>query len=76
MLAEELLIIDGDAPLFRPLRPLVDNALRLEHGDDTYNWHGWNWAQIERFLGPLPAVVQPGGRRMGNYVRRWRDGRA
>ena len=56
MLAEELLIIDGDAPLFRPLRPLIDNALRLEHGDDTYSWHGWNRAQIERFLASLPPL--------------------
>ncbi len=54
MLAEELLIIDGDAPLFRPLRPLIDNALRLDHSDDTYSWHGWNRAQIERFLASLP----------------------
>lgn len=53
MLAEELLIIDGDAPLFRPLRPLVDSALRLDHSDDAYNWHGWNKAQIERFLQSL-----------------------
>ena len=56
MLAGELLIIDGDAPLFRPLRPLIDNALRLDHRDDTYSWHGWNRAQIERFLESLPSV--------------------
>lgn len=56
MLAEELLIIDGDAALFRPLRPLVDCALRLEHSDDAFSWHGWNKAQIERFLESLPAA--------------------
>ncbi len=56
MLAEELVIIDGDAPLFRPLRPLIDHALRLGRGDDAYNWHGWNRAQIERFLASLPAA--------------------
>jgi len=56
MLAEELLIIDGDAPLFRPLRPLIDNALRLERSDDAYSWHGWNRAQIERFLMLLPPL--------------------
>jgi hypothetical protein len=55
MLAEELLIIDGDAPLFRPLRPLVDSALRLDRYDDAYSWHGWNKAQIERFLESLPS---------------------
>src|SRR5690348_17022876 len=56
MLVEELLIIDGDAALFRPLRPLIDNMLRLEHGDDMYSWHGWNRAQIERFLASLPPL--------------------
>ena len=56
MLAEELLIIDGDAPLFRPLRPLIEIALRLDEYDDTYSWHGWNKAQIERFLESLPAL--------------------
>lgn len=56
MLAEELLIIDGDAPLFRPLRSLVDSALRLESGDDAFSWHGWDRAQIERFLASLPQV--------------------
>lgn len=55
MLAEELLIIDGDAPLFRPLRPLVDSALRLDSHDAAYSWHGWNKAQIERFLESLPS---------------------
>ena len=55
MLAEELVIIDGDAPLFRPLRSLIDSALRLERGDEGYSWHGWNRAQIERFLASLPS---------------------
>ena len=56
MLAEELLIIDGDAALFRSLRPWIDSALRLDHNDDTYSWHGWNKAQIERFLKSLLPV--------------------
>ena len=56
MLAEELLIIDGNALLFRLLRPLIDNALRLERSDDAYCWHGWNRAQIERFLASLPPL--------------------
>lgn len=55
MLAEELLIIDGDAPLFRPLRSLIDIALRLDQYDDAYNWHGWDKAQVEHFLESLPA---------------------
>lgn len=54
MLAEKLLIIDSDAPLFRPLRPLIDNALHMDRGDDTYSWHGWDRVQIERFLASLP----------------------
>src|SRR5579859_7247861 len=83
MLAEELLIIDGNALLFRPLRPLIDNALRLERSDDAYCWHGWNRAQIERFLASLPPLCSlvvgvwetlPGdvGARLGLRSARWR----
>ncbi|HKV59424.1 MAG TPA: hypothetical protein VJO32_14120, partial [Ktedonobacteraceae bacterium] len=49
-------MIDGDAPLFRPVRPLLDVALRLDQNDDTYNWHGWDKQQIERFLRSLPSL--------------------
>jgi hypothetical protein len=56
VLTEELLIMDGDSPLFRPVRPLVDIALRLDQHDDTYSWYGWNRSQIERFLGLLPQI--------------------
>jgi len=56
MLAEELLIIDGDAPLFRPVRLLIDIALRLDQHDDAFSWHGWNRLQAERFLGSLPPL--------------------
>src|SRR5579859_5543600 len=56
MLAKELLIIDGDAPLFRPLRPLVDSVLRLDQRAEAYSWHGWNRSQIERFLESLPPL--------------------
>src|SRR5947209_4484449 len=56
MLAEELLVVDGDAPLFRPVRPLIDIALRLDQHDDMYSWHGWNKSQIERFLRSLPPL--------------------
>lgn len=55
MLAEELLVIDGDSPLWRPARTLLDVALRLEQNDDTYSWHGWNKKQISVFLDSLPA---------------------
>lgn len=56
MLAEELLIIDGDMPLFRPVRPLIDIALRLDQDDGAFSWHGWNKQQIERFLESLPSL--------------------
>lgn len=53
VLAEELLVLDGDSPLWRPVRPLLDAALRLEQNDDTYSWHGWNKQQIATFLDRL-----------------------
>lgn len=55
MLEEEVLVVDGDSPSFRPLRPLLDAALRLEWNDESYTWHGWNKAQISAFLDALPA---------------------
>ncbi len=55
MLAEELLVIDGDALLFRPARFLIDIALRLDQDDGAYCWHGWKKQQIERFLESLPS---------------------
>lgn len=54
MLAEELRVLDGDSALWRPVRPLLDAALRLEQNDDTYSWHGWNKQQITAFLDRLP----------------------
>ena len=56
MLAQELLVADGDAQLFRAVRPLLDVALRLDQNDDTYSWRGWNKQQIESFLGSLPSL--------------------
>ncbi len=55
MLAEELHIYDGDAPSFRPLRPLLDIALRLAQNDAAYAWHGWDARQIDVFLASLPS---------------------
>lgn len=55
MLAEELLVIDGDALLFRPARPLIDIALRLDQEGGAFCWRGWKRQQIERFLGSLPS---------------------
>ena len=54
VLAEELLVLDGDSALWQPVRPLLDAALRLEQNDDTYSWHGWNKRQVNNFLQNLP----------------------
>ena len=55
MLAEELLVLDADSELWPAVRPLLNAALRLEHNDDTYVWHGWSKQQIHQFLQHLPA---------------------
>ena len=54
MLAEELAVLDADAPLWHTVRPLLDAALRLDQNDDTYTWHGWNRQSITAFLKSLP----------------------
>lgn len=54
MLAEELVVIDGDSPLWAAARPYLDAALRLEQNGDGYAWHGWNKQQMEVFLLALP----------------------
>ena len=53
MLAEELSVLDADAPLWDSARSLLDIAFRLEHNDET--WHGWHKQQINTFLQSLPA---------------------
>lgn len=55
MLAEELLVLDGDTALWGEVRPLLDIALRLEQQNDHYVWHGWTKQQISRFLKDLPS---------------------
>ena len=55
MLAEELSVIDADSSLWSAVRPLLDNALRLEQQDDTYIWHGWRKSQMNAFLQRLPV---------------------
>ena len=54
MLAEELLVVDADSPLWAAARPFLDVALRLEQNDDSYTWHGWHKQQVEQFLKNLP----------------------
>jgi hypothetical protein len=56
VLAEELVVIDGDSQLWHTARPLLNAALRLEQNDDTYSWHGWGKEQIHIFLKNLPPL--------------------
>jgi len=53
VLAEELHIVDANAPLWKAVRPLLTVAMRLEQ-DDAYVWHGWNKEQITLCLQQLP----------------------
>jgi hypothetical protein len=55
VLAEDLLVLDADSPLWNAARPLLEAALRLEQRDGTYSWHGWRKKDIEAFLKTLPA---------------------
>ena len=55
MLAEELLVFDADATLWKAARPLLDIAWQLEQRDEDYSWHGWHKQQVEAFLKKLPA---------------------
>lgn len=55
MLAEELSVLDADAPLWNAARSLLDIVFRLEQSDETYSWHGRNKQQIDLFLHHLPA---------------------
>ena len=54
VLAEELQVVNADAPSWQALRPMLSIALQLER-DDTYIWHGWNKAQIVALLNQLPT---------------------
>ena len=55
MLAEELLILNGEGDLWQAARPLLDVALRLEQNDETYTWHGWRKRRMDTFLAELPS---------------------
>ena len=55
VLAEELSVLDADAPLWDSARSLLEIAFRLEHNDEMYAWHGWHKRQIDTFLQSLPA---------------------
>ncbi len=55
MLAEELVILDADSPLWSGVRALIDRALQLEQHDETYAWHGWSKRTLDAFLKRLPG---------------------
>ena len=55
MLAEELVVLDADSPLWNALQPLLNAALKLEQHDESYSWYGWKKASIAAFLLALPA---------------------
>ncbi|HLZ63484.1 MAG TPA: hypothetical protein VKR06_41655 [Ktedonosporobacter sp.] len=55
MLTEEVSIYDTDSPLWNAVRPLLDAALRLEQGDESYVWHGWSKQQVHAFLKNVPS---------------------
>ena len=38
MLAEELLLLDGESRYWQPVRPLLDAALRLDSDSETLVW--------------------------------------
>lgn len=54
MLAEELLVVNAESPLWSTMRPLLHAALRLERNEDAC-WHGWSKRQVEGFLKILPV---------------------
>jgi hypothetical protein len=55
MLAQELVVLDGDSPLWERGRALLNAALLLEQQDEHYVWHGWTKRQVEGFLEQLPS---------------------
>jgi hypothetical protein len=55
VLAEELLVVDAESPLWIPLRSLLEQARHFDMQDVPYCWHGWDKQQIETFLQTLPA---------------------
>jgi hypothetical protein len=55
VLAEELVVFNGEGPLWQTARPLLDAALRLENLDDSAVWHGWRKREINVFLQSLPS---------------------
>lgn len=55
VLAEELVVFDGEDALWQVARPLLDAALFLEHAAETSTWHGWQKRQVDAFLAALPS---------------------
>ncbi len=55
MLAEELVVLNADSPLWNAVQPLLNAALKLEQQNESYCWHGWKKADVTTFLQSLPA---------------------
>ncbi len=55
MLAEELVVLNADSPLWNAVQPLLNAALKLEQQSDDYSWHGWKKADMTAFLQRLPS---------------------
>ncbi|HJT57143.1 MAG TPA: hypothetical protein VJ761_11660 [Ktedonobacteraceae bacterium] len=55
MLANEIVVLNADSPLWRAAQPLLNAALKLDQYADTYSWHGWDKRQISHFLKNLPS---------------------
>lgn len=55
MLAEELVVVNADSPLWSAVQPLLHAALKLEQQNESDSWHGWKKAEITAFLQGLPA---------------------
>jgi hypothetical protein len=55
MLAEELVVLNANAPLWNAVQPLLNAALKLEQSNESYSLHGWTRADITTFLQELPA---------------------
>ena len=55
MIAEELIVIDSDSPLWLSTLPIFGSVLRFVQNKEVYLWNGWNKQQIQSFLNSLPS---------------------
>ena len=55
MIAEELIVIDSDSPLWLSTIPIFEDVLRFVQDKEVYLWNGWSKQQIQSFLNSLPS---------------------